>query len=212
LRATAALGFNVELRDRIRANLSHLIDAPPEAPDSYRRASVAIIVTPHESGEAAFLLTRRTSHLRSHAAQQALPGGKAEAGESDEAAARRETKEEIGLSLEQNSLLGRLDRYVTSSRFAISPFVYWCEHRVELKLNPGEVASVRRVPLVDLYTREDLVFLPSETTERPVVRLALGDRFIHAPTAAILFQFREVALAGRYVPVAHFDQPEFARR
>jgi hypothetical protein len=81
-----------------------------------------------------------------------------------------------------------------------------------LKCNPDEVTSVRRVPLVDLYTRQELVVLPSDTPERPVVRLALGDRFIHAPTAAILYQFREVGLAGHYVPVAHFDQPDFARR
>ena len=212
MRATDAPGFNGELRNRIQANLTRLIDVAPEAPDSYRRASVAIIVTPHESGEAAFLLTRRTPHLGLHAAQQALPGGKADAGESDEAAARRETAEEIGLFLEQKALLGRLDRYVTRSGFAISPFVYWSEHAGELTPNLDEVSAVRRVTLAALYTRQDLILLPGDTPERPVVRMALGDRFIHAPTAAILYQFREVALAGRYAPVAHFDQPDFARR
>ena len=33
---------------------------------------------------------------------------------------------------------------------------------------------------------------------------------IHAPTAAVLFQLREVAIHGRATRVAHYEQPVFA--
>jgi 8-oxo-dGTP pyrophosphatase MutT (NUDIX family) len=206
------LGFDAALRERIRDNLTRLMGPAPEVAAGHRRASVAIIITPHETGEAAFLLTRRMPQLGSHAGQQALPGGKVEAGESDELAARRETAEEIGLQLGEDALLGRLDPYVTRSGFAIAPFVYWSEQVGELAHNPDEVKTVRRVPLADLYTRQDPILLPGDSPNRPVLRLAMGERFIHAPTGAVLYQFREVALAGRYISVAHFDQPDFARR
>jgi 8-oxo-dGTP pyrophosphatase MutT (NUDIX family) len=206
------LRFNGALRERIRGNLARLIVPAPAPPETHRRASVALIVTPALSGDAAFILTRRTPHLGDHAGQHALPGGKAEDGENDEAAARRETAEEIGLPLAQEDLLGRLDTYVTRSAIAIAPFVYWSAHSGEFAHNPDEVATVGRVLLAALFTREDPILLPGDTPQRPVLRLALGERFIHAPTAAVLYQFREVALAGRFVGVAHFDQPDFARR
>ena len=206
------LPFDAELRERIRSNLARLIGPAPRPSISQRRASVALIVTPQAGGDAAFILTRRTPHLGHHAGQHALPGGKVDDGENDEAAARRETAEEIGLELGEQDLLGRLDIYVTRSAVAIAPFVYWSAHAGEFSPNPGEVATVRRVPLTDLYTRQDPMLLPGDTPERPVLRLALGERFIHAPTAAVLYQFREVALASRYVGVAHFDQPDFARQ
>ncbi len=167
---------------------------------------MAIIVTPLETREAAFLLTRRMPHLGTHAGQQALPGGKVDTGESEEVAARRETAEEIGLQLSKDDLLGRLDYYITRTFLVVAPFVYWSEYAGELVPNPQEVQAVRRVPLADLYTRQDPILLPGQTSERPVLRLALGERFIHPPTAAVLYQFREVALDGRYVNVSHFDQ------
>jgi len=92
------------------------------------------------------------------------------------------------------------------------PFVYWAENTRDLAPNPNEVKSVRHVPLADLYVYADPILFPGDTPERPILRLALGERFIHAPTAAVLYQFREVGLEGRYQSVAHFDQPDFARR
>ena len=41
-------------------------------------------------------------------------------------------------------------------------------------------------------------------------RLPLFGRFVHAPTGAVLHQFREVVLHGRETRVAHLEQPVFA--
>jgi hypothetical protein len=49
-------------------------------------------------------------------------------------------------------------------------------------------------------------------TEHPVLRMPVGERWIAAPTAAFLYQFREWLLLGRPTRVAHFDQPFFAWR
>ena len=48
--------------------------------------------------------------------------------------------------------------------------------------------------------------------EHPVLRMPVGERWIAAPTAAFLYQFREVVLLDRATRVAHFDQPFFAWR
>jgi len=53
---------------------------------------------------------------------------------------------------------------------------------------------------------------PSEHAGRHILRMPVGRSWIAAPTAAVLYQFREVCIAGRHTRVAHFDQPLFARR
>ena len=49
------------------------------------------------------------------------------------------------------------------------------------------------------------------SAHRRVVRLRVDGRTIHAPTAALIYQFREV-LAGRQTRVADLEQPVFAWR
>jgi hypothetical protein len=53
---------------------------------------------------------------------------------------------------------------------------------------------------------------PIEDSIHPVLRMPVGDSWIAAPTAALLYQFREWCIAGRATRVAHFEQPLFARR
>jgi hypothetical protein len=52
----------------------------------------------------------------------------------------------------------------------------------------------------------------TNTSDAPILRMPVGDDHIAAPTAAILYQFREVCLFARHTRVAHFEQPEFAWR
>jgi hypothetical protein len=83
---------------------------------------------------------------------------------------------------------------------------------VTLVPNPEEVASVHRIPVQE-FLRDDAPLLEKiAESEQPVLRMPVGDSWIAAPTAAILYQFREVALLGRETRVAHFEQPLFAWR
>jgi len=163
-----------------------------------------------DEAQAAFILTTRAAKLSSHAGQRAFPGGRIDAGESIEQAALRELEEEVGLRLGESSILGRLDDYPTRSGFVISPVVVWGGRDVTLTPNPDEVQSIHRIPLRELL-REDAPILESiPESEHPVLKMPLGNEWFAAPTAAIAYQFREVALLGKTTRVAHFEQPYFA--
>ena len=203
--------FNHSLRARAEAHLSaferHAVPA-----NGRRVAAVALVLLPDDRGRACFLLTRRATTLRAHAGQWALPGGRIDAGESADAAVRRELQEETGLTLGHDSVLGSLDDYPTRSGFVITPVVMWSASPGELAPNPGEVSAIYRVPLADLDKPgvPRLVRIPE--SERPVIQLPLLGSLIHAPTAAVVYQMREVVLHGRPTRVDHLEQPVWAWR
>jgi 8-oxo-dGTP pyrophosphatase MutT (NUDIX family) len=181
-------------------------------PDGRRAAAVAVVIVPDDEGRACLLITKRVPRLRAHAGQWALPGGRVDAGESAETAALRELGEEVGLACEHGAVLGLLDDYGTRSGYIITPVVVWGSAEVTLRLNPDEVASVHRVPLADLEGPDvpRLVSIPE--SDRPVIQLPLLGTLIHAPTAAVVYQAREVVVHGRHTRVDHFEQPVWAWR
>ena len=164
------------------------------------------------AGGAAVLLTRRASAMRAHAGQWALPGGRLEPGEAPLDAALRELREEVGLTLAAGSVLGTLDDYATRSGFVITPLVFWAAGPVSLRPDPGEVRSVHRVALRELCRPDSPRFVSIPESERPVVQVPVGGDLIHAPTGAVLLQFRRVGLEGVCERVVDYEQPVFAWR
>jgi 8-oxo-dGTP pyrophosphatase MutT (NUDIX family) len=199
------------LLDRARAHLASF-ERRTLPDDGRRRAAVAEVLLPDEEGRACFLITRRAATLRRHTGQWALPGGRIDAGETAEQAALRELREEVGLTLDESTVLGVLDDYGTRSGFIITPVVVWAEPDHELVPNPHEVARIYRVPLDELEGPDvpRLVGIPE--SDRPVIQLPLLGTLIHAPTAAVLYQMREVVVHGRPTRVDHFEQPVWAWR
>ncbi len=161
---------------------------------------------------AALILTRRAAGLRNHAGQWALPGGRMEDGEGPEETALRELAEEVGLPLTPDDVIGCLDDYTTRSGFTITPVVVWGGCGAELIPNPGEVASVHRIPVIELMREDAPVLERIPESRHPVLLMPVGDSWIAAPTAAMLYQFREVAIRGNDTRVAHYEQPYFAWR
>lgn len=162
------------------------------------------------AGGAAIILTRRAPRLNAHAGQWALPGGRVDAEEAPLAAAIREIAEEIGLSVTEDELVGRLDDYPTRSGYVISPFVFWAPDQAEPRPNPDEVASIHRIALPELARPPRLVPIPE--SDRPVIQVPVGGDLIHAPTGAIIHQFHAAAVDGRDVRVDGYEQPVFAWR
>lgn len=203
--------FNDTTRRNIAGLCAAFTRAPPDqAAPALKQAAVAIALTAgSEAGETALLLTLRATSLRAHRGQWALPGGRCDQGETPVQAALRELHEELGLELGADAVLGLLDDYPTRSGYLITPVVVWAPAGAAISPNPAEVASVHRIAL-DAIEREDafdFVAIPEST--RRVVRFHYAARLIHAPTAAMIYQFREV-LGGRDTRVAELEQPVFA--
>lgn len=202
-------GMELE-RNSVRSALEGFERIAVQAGEVRGRSAVVLALVPGEQpGETAFVLTRRSSRLRAHKGQWALPGGRLDPGESTHAAGLREFREEIGIQLGPECILGELDDYLTRSGYCITPLVVWAADRpFEPIPNPDEVASVHLIPVQDIDVEARFIEIPE--SDRPVVQIPLLGSFIHAPTGALLHQFREVVLHGRSTRVAHFEQPVFA--
>jgi len=193
------------------ADFARLPESEPESASVLKRAAVAIVLVEADAAAdgTAFVLTRRASSLRSHRGQWALPGGRCDAGETAIDAALRELHEEVGLALGEDHVLGLLDDYPTRSGYLITPVVVWGGAGAVLTPNPDEVASAHRIALAEIERGDafDFTIIPEST--RRVIRFRLNGSLIHAPTAAMIYQFGEV-LAGRATRVAELEQPVFA--
>ena len=176
-----------------------------------KRAAVAIALTEAGDGadETALLLTLRAASLRAHSSQWALPGGRCDPGETQAQAALRELHEELGVALGEGDVLGLLDDYPTRSGYLITPVVVWVAANTAIAPNPAEVASVHRIALDAIQQGDAFSFTTIPESPRRVIRFRHAGQFIHAPTAALIYQFREV-LAGRDTRVAELEQPVFA--
>ena len=164
------------------------------------------------AGGAALLLCLRPSRMNRHAGQFALPGGRLDTGEEPLDCALRELDEELGIRLDETSVLGWLDDYGTRSGWLMSPVVVWCAGTPMLLPDPGEVSGVYRI---GLHVLRDCVprLVPIPESPRPVLQLPIGNNLLHAPTGAILLQFREVAVRGRVGErVDGIEEPVFAWR
>jgi 8-oxo-dGTP pyrophosphatase MutT (NUDIX family) len=190
--------------ERMRGFARREVDRP-----DLKQAAVALCVT-EQGGATALVITRRAPRLRTHAGQWALPGGRRDPGEDAVEGALRELQEEVGLDLAPTDVLGLLDDYVTRSGYVMTPVVCWAGDVGELAGAEAEVARVFHVPLADLDVEPRFVQIPE--SDAPVIQLPLFDRYIHAPTAAILYQFCQIACRGLVRRVAHFEQPVFAWR
>ena len=163
------------------------------------------------AGGASFVLCRRSAGLNRHASQWALPGGRLDHGEAPIDAALRETDEEVGVRFPESAVLGLLDDYATRSGYVITPVVVWGGAGVELRPDPAEVLAAYRIGLHELVRPDSPRFVAIPESDRPVVQVPLGGDLIHAPTGAVLVQFRWVGLDGRlHERVVDFEQPVFA--
>lgn len=216
---------NNSLRQLIHSNL-RAFDRNRHRTNGLLHSAVALTVldAPRSSGipgllhlanlpeRATLVLTRRAPKLNRHKGQWAFPGGRVDRGETVEEAALRELEEEVGLSLGPESILGKLDDFTTRSGFVMTPVVVWGGRGRSLEPNPAEVHSIHLIPIDELMRSDAPVLEIHNAGEEPVLKMPIGIRGIFAPTGALLYQFREVAILGKDTRVDHYEQPEFARK
>jgi len=178
---------------------------PATFADPGRPAAVLAAVF-EEVGEARVLLTRRAAHLRSHRGEVSFPGGRLEAAESAEAAARREAAEEIGLDPAVVEPVGRLSPVTTfSSGSTIVPVVAVLGGRPRLSPNPTEVEHAFDVSLAELAEpaifREEWWTVPGRAPVEaaagafPVWFFELPDDTVWGATARMLVELLRLVLA-----------------
>lgn len=140
------------LVDRIRLGLQQ--PAPPkltgdDSPPPLKRlmpAAVLVPILPTPRPE--LLLTTRTRSLAKHPGQVAFPGGRIDQNDHGPvAAALREAQEEVGLNPASVEVLGLGDPYRTGTGFEVRPVIGLLPPKIDLRLNPAEVADTFRVPL-----------------------------------------------------------------
>ncbi|ROO85510.1 ADP-ribose pyrophosphatase YjhB (NUDIX family) [Actinocorallia herbida] len=177
--------------------------------DGVRRAAVVLCVAERD-GELGVLVIKRANRGR-NPGQWALPGGRAEDGETLQETGLRELREELGLEIAEADVLGMLDDFPAASGFAITPVVAVAQGAGEPVPDAREVRSVHHVPLRVLAADGAVNWVDRPDGGR-LLQMRLGPGMtIHAPTGAMLWQFREVVLLGRDVRVADLIQPDWTR-
>jgi len=205
---------NITFRERIQLQLlkelpgevSHQKMSPLNRPitsealktlTDYRESAVAIVL--FESEECIeCILTQRPEYDGTHSGQVSFPGGKKE--DSDlhlEATARRECKEEIGVQLTEEHLIGALSPvYIPVSRFLVLPYIYFLPSAPVYTPDTHEVAEIFTFPLFDLK-KEDLIATmelkqPNGAIYRNVPYFNLKNKKVWGATALILSEMKDV--------------------
>jgi len=131
---------------------SRLATHSPLLLDGTSRAAVAMVLRERASGPEVLLIERSRKENDPWSGHMAFPGGRLDTGETVEQAARRETREEVGLSLHDADPLGRLDdltgrRAGASLGLIISAFVFHHHGETPLVYQEAEVAEALWVPV-----------------------------------------------------------------
>jgi 8-oxo-dGTP pyrophosphatase MutT (NUDIX family) len=97
------------------------------------------------------LMTERPKTMNQHAGEISFPGGRWHRKDKDLLeTAIRETREEIGIDIERNQVIGQLRPVTTlNSGFTITPFITFWDKIPELRPN-SEIESILSIPLIPL--------------------------------------------------------------
>jgi len=156
-----------------------------------RRAAVLLLLYPMD-GHLYTVLTERRHDLSTHPSQISLPGGSRDGGETVTETAIREAYEEIGISPDNVTVLGRLTHiYIPPSHFCIQIVIGYAPKQLHWRPNPDEVATVIEAPIsvfFDPAVRRSAT-LHREDQDWRVPYFAINDHKVWGATAMALGEF-----------------------
>ena len=171
---------------------TRVLKAAPQEKIHAKQSSVLLLLYIGTDGLTACLI-KRPLHMKHHAGQIALPGGRIEKGETALETALRETFEEIGIEPEEIEILGSLTEfYVEVSQFQIHPFVGWLQNKPQFILNRNEVEKIILFPLTRFKTPFDNVEMKTVSGKLNVPCIKFGGEIIWGATAMILSEFYDI--------------------
>jgi 8-oxo-dGTP pyrophosphatase MutT (NUDIX family) len=144
--------------------------------------------------ELTVLLTKRSAELKHHAGQVSFPGGRMEDHDEDvEAAALRETFEEVGIASHHVSVIGYLGTMPTITGYAVSPVVGMVSASAELKIDKTEVEYAFEVPLSFLLNSDNDIRSEWAVEDRkvPMVEFHWDGERIWGATAFMILSLRK---------------------
>ena len=172
-------------------------DARPDP--SFLKAAAVLLPIVARPDELTVLFTRRTAHLRAHSGQISFPGGRIEESDaSEQAAALRETHEEIGIAASSIEVIGRLADYHTRTGFRVTPVVGLVSAPFALRVDAHEVDEVFEVPLSFLldpanHQKHSREF---QGRQRQYYAIPYHDHYIWGATAGMLVNFYRHLASG----------------
>ena len=171
---------------------NRILEIPSEQNVKVKHSSVLLLLF-IENNELTACLIKRPAHMKHHAGQIALPGGRIEKGETALETAFRETWEEIGIPDNEIEVLGELSLlYVEVSRFMIHPFVGWLKQKPDFKVNTNEVEKVIIFPLKYFTTDFEEVELDTIKGRLSVPCVRFENEIIWGATAMILAELKDI--------------------
>lgn len=199
--------FITKLTERIQENLpgysAQKIMEPPMrntfSLDSSRAKRAATLLPLYKEDEWKFILIKRSSHpLDKHKGQISFPGGRLENEETPAEAAVREANEEINLTVDNISVLGKIsDLFIPVSNFIVFPHVAHISlESVQLKKQETEVAEILHIPLKALLDDTKVEYHTMkmingfELNDIPVFNL--DGNIVWGATAMMLSEFKEI--------------------
>jgi len=183
-------GITLEgLRERLSARAPVRIDDPHAA-----QAAVALVVVPLPPDDLRVLFIRRAESFGDPwSGHVALPGGRRHRDDADlVATARRETREEIGLSLSASDMLGELDdvrpRSPALPPILVRPYVYGLSQSPMLSLS-AEVTEWFWVSVSALKASHGQAVVDARGTALQVPAFVLGGNVVWGLTERIVNGF-----------------------
>ncbi|MEY3075519.1 MAG: hypothetical protein RJB25_1161 [Bacteroidota bacterium] len=143
-----------------------------------------------------FILIERSTYNGQHSGQMAFPGGKPDPTDPHlEYTARRESREEIGIPIDQGQHIGTLSNvWIPVSGFEVSPFVFLHDEAPLLQPDPREVQHIEEVALKDLLNDSSLTLKDIEIPGGQVLEahpcFLLNNKIVWGATALMLNEVR----------------------
>jgi 8-oxo-dGTP pyrophosphatase MutT (NUDIX family) len=168
----------------IKAQLSSKIFPKPKHDGKTKIASVLVIIY---GTEPKVLMIEKSKQLNHHAGEIAFPGGKWTDDDIDLLdTALRETREEIGLTISRDDIIGQLENVKTlNSGFTITPFVSVVDKITQLKTN-FEVESILQIPLIPLLQTLDNDQDPLHQSIQEMFTFTYNNKIVWGASARIL--------------------------